>query len=491
MAVINTNLMTLTGQNNRLKTTNNIETAIQRLSSGLRVNGAKDDAAGQAIANRMESNVRANHQTIKGLNDGISLIQTAEGGLNNINSLLHRANELAVQAASETLSGSDRAAVNGEYLQLRSEIDRIALSTEAFGKTPLAPATPAPSPAKLGNTEHIAVKLDDVSRSFTSGIVPIAYIPAGATNVRIEMDSLGQDDDMQLFTLDGKHLVGTPVIATNDSPTDYIWASRGISDAATADSFLTKENGFQPGASYDASSFVDATGSYDLATPPVDQEIEGMQVTYSGDRDRAFDPDVENTSFNDGNLGAVGSAERVEVITIDETTEPLMLLIVGRGAFYAKATWDEMPIELVEPEPPSTPTSQATKIVASAAFSQGLSTMMIEPTPADSHSLGLDKVELDPAERAREALERLQEALSKIDTYRSQYGAMQNRFEGAIAGYEQSSISLQAAQSRIMDTDYAQESARLLKTQILQKAGDSVLAQANQSNQSVLDLLSL
>ncbi|SJN14811.1 Flagellar biosynthesis protein FliC [Halomonas citrativorans] len=261
MAVINTNLMATKIQNNRLKTTINTDTQIERLSSGLRVNSAKDDAAGQAIANRMESNLRANQKTMQGLSNGISLMQTAEGGLNTINSLLHRANELAVQAASETLSESDRAAVNGEYLQLRSEIDRIALSTEAFGKTPLAPASPAPSPATLGNTEHIAIKLDNASRSFTSGIVPVAYIPTGATNVRIEMDSLSADDDMQLFTLDGKHLVGTPVIDTTDSPTDHVWASRGISDAATANNFLTEGNGFQPGASYDASVFIDATES--------------------------------------------------------------------------------------------------------------------------------------------------------------------------------------------------------------------------------------
>lgn len=89
------------------------------------MNSAKDDAAGQTIANRMESNLRAHQKTIQGLSNGISLMQTAEGGLNTINSLLHRANELAVQAASETLSESDRAAVNGEYLQLRSEVARI------------------------------------------------------------------------------------------------------------------------------------------------------------------------------------------------------------------------------------------------------------------------------------------------------------------------------------------------------------------------------
>lgn len=267
MAVINTNISALTAHQSLGRTKASINTSMERLASGMRVNSAKDDAAGQAIANRMETNLRANAAATRGINDGISLMQTAEGGLDGINDILQRARELAVQAANGTLSEADRASINGEYKQLRAEIDRIAKGTEAFGKHPLAPSQPPPQPAQLGNTQHIVARLSETSSTFTSGVVPVAYIPEGATNVRIEINSLSADDDIQLFTRDGTHLVGTPIIASDGSPTDDVWASRGIEDQASADaseSFLTKANGFLPGASYDASEFKDAAGEKGL-----------------------------------------------------------------------------------------------------------------------------------------------------------------------------------------------------------------------------------
>lgn len=490
MSVINTNISALNGQGGLKRSQASMSTAMERLSSGLRVNGAKDDAAGQAIANRMETNVRANSTVTRGINDGISLMQTAEGGLDGINDILQRSRELAVQASNGTLSDADRASVNGEYKQLRAEIDRIAKGTEAFGKYPLAPSQPPPQPAQLGNTQHIVTKLTETSASFNSGIVPVAYIPEGATNVRIEINSLSADDDMQLFTRDGKHLVGTPIIGSDDSPTDEVWKSRGIEDKASADAngnFITEANGFLPGASYDASEFKDATGEYDIDAPPVSLDYNGMTVTYSGDRDRAFDAD--SNDFNNGSLGGVTSAEMREVITIDETSEELMLLVVGQGIFYAQATWDEMPGELVEAEPLPPPVSTATKIVTSASYGRGASTVTIEPTPADHASLGLEDVELDPLEKAREAMAKLQEAINQIDSYRGQYGALTNRFESAIEGLATQTVNTAAAQSRIIDADYAKESSSLAKAQILQQAGSSMLAQANQVPQSVLSLL--
>ncbi|WNL41788.1 flagellin [Halomonas sp. PAMB 3264] len=490
MMGIRTNMTSLALQQNRVTARNSAQTAIQRLSSGLRINSSKNDAAGRAIANKMESSIRANAQSQRGMNDGISLIQTAEGGLNSINNLLHRANRLAVQAASETLSSNDRSAINGEYMQLRDEIDRIANATEAFGKMPLAPAEPGPAPARLGNTEHITVKLDDKLKNFTSGIVPTAYIPAGATQVRIDMNSLRVDDDMQLFTLDGKHLVGTPVIGSDNSPTDYVWSSRNINDADSADKLMTEENGLLPGAAYDASVFKDATGQYSIDNPPVDFEYNGMRITYSGDRDRAFALE-EGTDFNSGSIDNVTPSETFEVITIDKTTEPLMLLVVGRGIFYAKATWDEMPVEWVDPEPSSAPTSQSTTIVTSADYGNDLETMTIEATPSDHRSLGLEEVSLDTAGNAQDAISYFQSALQTIGDYRGYYGATQNRLESAVTGSENQTADLYTAQSRIMDADYALESSRLVKSQILQRAGDALLAQANQSSQNVLKLLNL
>lgn len=191
------NALTLTILNQQSKSASRLSQAIERLSSGLRINSAKDDAAGQAIANRMTANLNANNVITDGMKDGLSLMQTAEGGLNEINNLLQRGRQLAVQAANGTLSDADRTSLDGEYQQIRAEIDRIASSTQIFGLYPLAPAEPGPQPAKLGNTLPLAEKFPDENTQyqFPSGVVSLAYIPTGAKNITITIDSLNADDD--------------------------------------------------------------------------------------------------------------------------------------------------------------------------------------------------------------------------------------------------------------------------------------------------------
>ncbi|CAM0554989.1 B-type flagellin [Vreelandella titanicae] len=482
MTVINTNLLSLNGQNQLKRSYSSMETAIERLSSGLRINGAKDDAAGQAIANRMESNLQVGKALTRGINDGISLMQTAEGGLDSINDILQRARELAIQSANGTLSDADRSSVNAEYQQLSEEIDRLSFGTEAFGKTPLAPAEPRPLPVKLGEAPHITELLGPGFESFTSGTVSLAYIPEGATNVTLEIDSFGLDDDIQIFTQDGKHLIGTPIDGAHP---DHVWQSRDATDLNA--SLLTPDNGFEPGASYDASLLQDAAGSYDLNSPPVELDYNDMKITYSGDGDRLDEAsaDDDGTEFNNGNL----SENMLERVTFDKVTENLIVFVVGQGSFNARATWDEMPIEYDDPEPVSTPVSTPTNIVVSAGVGQKMDSITITPTPSDTQSLGLEGVALDPIEKALEAIQKLEQAMGQVDEYRGQYGALNNRFESAIGTLSQEQVSLGTAKSRIEDADYAVETSNMMRAQILQQAGTSMLAQANQNPQSVLSLL--
>ncbi|MFB9866122.1 flagellin N-terminal helical domain-containing protein [Vreelandella sulfidaeris] len=485
MAVINTNLLSLSGQNQLQRSQSSMATAIERLSSGLRINGAKDDAAGQAIVNRMDSTLQAGKTLTRGINDGISLMQTAEGGLDSINDILQRSRELAIQSANGTLSDADRSSINAEYQQLAEEIDRLAFSTEAFGKTPLAPAEPRPLPVKLGNAPHITELLEPSFKGFTSGTVSLSYIPVGATNVVLEIDSQAYDDDFQIFTQDGKHLIGTPI--DGDHP-DYVWQFQNITDTASANTALiTTDNGFQPSASYDASLFQDAAGSYDLNSPPVELDYNGMKITFSGDGDRLAlaSADDDSTEFNNGQL----TDNMRERVTIDKVTENLIVFVVGKGSFNASATWDDMPIEYDDPEPALTPVSTSTNILVSAGVGQKAESITIAPTPSDTYSLGLKGVALDPREKALEAMQKLQQAMGQVDGYRSEYGALNNRFESAIGTLSHEQVSLGAAKSRIEDTDYAIEASNMVKAQILQQAGTSMLAQANQHPQNVLSLL--
>ncbi|WP_206022161.1 hypothetical protein [Billgrantia bachuensis] len=300
MTVITTNVLSLTGQSHLSRSQSQLAASMERLATGLRVNSAKDDAAGQAIANRMEASLRAGTVLSRGISDGISLMQTAEGGLDGINDILHRARELAVQAANGTLSNADRASIDAEYQQLAKEIDRIAFGTEAFGKTPLAPAEPRPLPVKLGSAPHITELLEPSFNRFSSGTRSMAYIPAGATNVMLEIDSLSFDDDIQIFTTDGKHLIGTPI--GGDHP-DYVWQYRNVSDAASADAMLvTSDNGFDANALYDDSLLQDSAGTHDPDSSPIVLDYNGMRIGYSGDGDRLeLDTAGEDgTKFNDG-----------------------------------------------------------------------------------------------------------------------------------------------------------------------------------------------
>ncbi len=454
MAIINTNLLSLNGQNHLKRSHSAMETAMERLSSGLRVNGAKDDAAGQAIANRMEANLRANDTITRGINDGISLMQTAEGGLDGINDILHRSRELAVQAANGTLSDADRASLNAEYKELRNEIDRIALGTQAFGKYPLAPASVPP--VQLGDTPSIVDLPIEINKDELSGIRAFRFIPEGVEGFRLAIHDHGQNDDIQIFAKDGSHVVGSRVPDTAGG----VW--RNVTTGNIEAEVLLSQSGFDEGAKYNDSEL--NVGVPNNPHESKTTNFRGMAITYSGD--------------------ANASGSHVEYLVIDKVTEPLFIFVTGNGSFnFSELRWDS-------PAPPEElPTSEETVIATSANFGDKMGKITIKPTPSDHVSLGLEDVELDPIEKAREAMAKLMEALNQVDGYRSQYGALHNRFESAIENLATQSINTAAARSRIMDADYAVESAAMVKAQILQQAGTTMLAQANQVPQNVLPLL--
>ena len=265
-------------------------------------------------------------------------------------------------------------------------------------------------PVKLGDAAHITELLELGFESFTSGTVSLAHVPSGATNVTLEINSLGLDDDVQIITQDGKHLIGTPIDGVH---TDHVWQSQDITNINT--SLLTSENGFEPGASYDANLLQDAAGSYDLSSPPVELDYNDMKITYSGDGDRLVLASVDdaNTEFNDGRL----PENMLERVTFEKVTENLIVFVVGQGSFNARATWDDMPIEYDDPEPVSTPVSTPTNIVVSAGVGQEMDSITIAPTPSNTQSLGLEGVALDPIEKALEAMQKLEQAMGQFDGY--------------------------------------------------------------------------
>ncbi|WP_147197616.1 flagellin [Pantoea sp. CCBC3-3-1] len=454
--------------------------SIERLSSGQRINGAKDDAAGQAIANRMQSNINADSTVTRGLNDAISYAQTAEGSLSVVSDMLIRAKSIAVHAANGTMSVSDRQSLDGEYQQILAAIGNIANGTEIFGKFPLATGHPQLPPVMLGDVAPINTKfpVQGQNYSFSSGVVPLAYIPAGATNISITIDSLSMDDDLQLFTRDGKHLVGTPI---DGSDADYTWASKGVTDDASATALLTTSNGFSSGASYDDSELITGGSSWNLSGSDA-LSYNGMDISYSGDGDRY--EDVATGGYNDG-LVAGNSQER---ITIDSVSEDLIVVVVGNGSFNANLTWGTLPEPTITPTVPPKQSGPLT-VVTSANYGQPLQSDTIDATPSDPKSLGLANTSLLTDGSTRTAMQALDAALETVSGYRADYGAKINRYESNKSVLSQQSIATQAAQSRIDDADYAQESSQLAKAQIKEQGQNAVMKMANQSAQNVLELL--
>ncbi|MDT3411929.1 UNVERIFIED_ORG: flagellin [Atlantibacter sp. SORGH_AS 304] len=479
MQAINYNEMTGLNLTVRKTTSSTLHESIERLSSGFRINGAKDDAAGQAIANRMRSNSNADTVVSRGLDDAISMAQTADGGLSTISERLIRAKSLAIQAGNSTLSDSDRRSIQNEYQSILDTIQSISEGTEIFGSYPLATDAPELPPALIGDVPPLSTKfpVSGTDYSFSSGIVSLAYIPAGAKNITITIDSLGLDDDIQLFTRDGKHLAGTPI---NGSDPDYTWKSRGITDSAKATSrVLTASNGFKSGATYDDSLLIEGGSSWALNGSST-LAYNGMTIKYSGDGDR-YEP---GAAYNDGSNGS----NRLERLTIDNVTEDLVVMVVGSGSFTSNLTWGELPKPTITPEVPPKQ-SRPWEVVTSATVGDEIKSTTIPTTPADVKSLGLTGTDLLSETTAGKAMGKLDQALEKVSGYRAQYGAFINRFESNKSVLAQQSVATQAAKSRIEDADYALEASKMAKAQLLQQGQDAVLKVANQAAENILSLL--
>ncbi len=374
--VINTNVLSLVTQNNLNRSQGVLGTAIERLSSGSRINSAKDDAAGQAIANRFTSNVKGLTQASRNASDGISIAQVTEGAVNEINDNLQRIRELAVQAQNSTNSESDRASIKEEVDQRLKEIDRISEQTQFNGIKVLSSDSKMTFQVGANDGETIDIDLKKVDR-----------------------DALG------LKSLD----VAASKYGQAVSASDFESLVKGSgTDAEAKQAVEDGINGIKLGtdAVTDAKIYyqTDANGVVDKNNVYIQGKINGKDVEL-----KAAVSATAKTATADGKLEFTGVAE---LDTADK-----------------KALADKGPLGT------------------------------------------LDK------------------ALSKIDTQRSQLGAFQNRMQSTINNLNNSVNNLSAARSRIQDADFAVEVSNMSRGQILQQAGTSVLAQANQVPQSVLSLL--
>ena len=502
MLSLRTNLMAINAARHLETSYSGLSNSVRRLSSGLRVGRAADDAAGLAVRELMRADIAAMNQGRRNTNDAISMIQVADGALQIIDEKLIRMKELAEQASTGTYDSTQRLMIDSEFQAMAAEIQRIATETnfnkvklldgslsgdhdgselksegalkvhfgagndsaedyyyveigdatlDGLGLASIGGPRYANRPLlsdKLQNAPINGFDLGPRYQDFASGIISFGIIPAGTTNIFFHMFDEGLNDSLQLFTTSGVHIAGTPLASPN---TD--WSFQGV-DATTVNSLvLTEANGFHAGATYDG-SVLNGTGTNLPFISPGDPPVpgytpghtinyNGMTIRYTGEGDLGpFDPHNPHDRY-------------WECMTIDVTTEDLVLVVVGQISFMIRAGWQR----------------------GGGGGGGG------------SGGGAVSAIAVNTQDKAQNALTRIDEAIVSKDKIRAHLGAMQNRLENTADNLTIQSENLQASESRISDADVAVEMTEFTKRAILTQAATSMLAQANSLPRMTLQLL--
>lgn len=416
---INTNVASLNAQRNLNASQGSLATSLQRLSSGLRINSAKDDAAGLAISERMNSQIRGLNQATRNANDGISLAQTAEGSLGQIGDNLQRMRELSVQAANGSLSADDRDALQSEVDQLKAEINRVANQT-SFNGTKLLDGSSGGFTFQVGAEANQTIVVSSLSSAKSA--------------------DLGQS---KYATADGAAVTPTATIGDNLSAAD---------GETTGESLLV--GGFK----------INGT------------EITGRDVKVA---DNTAVTAEEYKSFMNATVDAINVQSSTTGVTaqldIDSTSGAMQIKLFGVAA-NDTASGD---IVVATGTGGQDGSLVGLNVVTGAAAATG---QAVETT-------GFDSIDVTSIAGANKAMTMLDGAINAVNKMRGDLGAVQNRFSSTISNLQTSSENISASRGRIIDADFATETANLTRSQILQQAGTAMLAQANGLPQNVLSLL--
>ena len=500
-ATINTNIASLTAQRNLGVSQGSLNTSIQRLSSGLRINSAKDDAAGMAISERFTSQIRGMNQAVRNANDGISLAQTAEGAMKAAGDMLQRVRELAVQSANASNSASDRQALQQEVNQLVAELDRVAQTTEfngakllngSFGTQQFQVGANANQTivAATANLRTSVYGNNQVSGTDAAGVAPTGTLAASAA-----------------YAANG---VGAGAITINGalgSAAVNVLANEHASKTAESINLQTQYTGVTATARTEMELKFSATGAYSVTlesenkTDPktISFAIEGAGASGS----EALSKAVQAINEQSSKTGVVASLNK-DATGIVLTNATGNTIAVGKTA--AANAGDITVRKQVGKGDGSVTTSAGPQSLAGTdgageiavagyitldsdkSFSTVSTTTMLSGTQ-NSKLKKVSDLDITDFSKATHSLKTVDSALQYIAGERAKLGALQSRFETSIAALQVTSENMSASRGRILDADFAAETANLSRTQILQQAGTAMVAQANQLPQGVLALL--
>ena len=535
--VINTNVASLNAQRQLNNSANSLSTSLQRLSSGLRINSAKDDAAGLAISERFSAQIRGLDQARRNANDGISLSQTAEAAMQSSGDILQRIRELAVQSANATNSAGDRAALNSEVQQLTQELQRIAINTEFNGQKLLDGSFSSAQfqvgananqtiTATSGNFQVNAYGNYRLGGLATSTDTPngVGDLTVGSTaDAKLSTWITGNTSAVAAETITLSNSLGSREISiAAGSSAEQMAAKINQAEAgvrATANTSVVLGSGtadatsFQQGGSYTFLLATETTAgadpdAYTTVSFSIGGSASGVAASTNSQLSaavQAFNDVSGKTGFtaniveaDDGSLGirltseagkdlrivnantsdnavSINDISVLNGTTTGDTTAGSLAVASSAGWEGTASTWVTGQVT-VDSERSFSFTSTGTAILTSAGTVGGqLQTV--------------ENLDVSTVEASNRTLALVDSALAAVSSQRARYGALQNRFESTISNLQATSENLAASRSRIRDADFAAETANLTRAQILQQAGIAMLSQANALPNNVLSLL--
>ncbi len=473
---INTNVASLNAQRNLTNSTSSLSRSFQRLSSGLRINGAKDDAAGLAISNRLTAQIRGLNQAVRNTNDGISLAQTAEGALGETQNILQRVRELSVQSANDTNSASDRESLQAEVEQLTAEINRIG-ETTTFNNNKILDGSFLGASFHVGANSRETITVNVADGRATSlgrqarndGTVVSAGVSIASGSLAVNGVSIrgtvAADDTVSTTLNDGSAVAKAAAI--NDST--KFTGVRAIVNKSEDGNNADITNG-----ELNSVDFIQINGA----------TITGITVQ-NGDADDTLVNAINAVTDTTGVIASLNDASQLVLTAQDGRNIEVTASTVAAASITGLNSEVTGGSITLQAERQVTINNGTANINAGTGFGTGQGEFIYGVNNANTVST----IDITSREGANLAIDIADVAIGQVSSIRADLGAIQNRLESTINNLNATAENLSAARSRILDADFASETAQFTRNQIIQQAGVSVLAQANQQPQVALSLL--
>jgi flagellin len=523
---VNTNVASLNTQRNLNTSSKGLDTSLQRLSTGFRINSAKDDAAGLQISNRLTSQINGLNVATRNANDGISLSQTAEGALQQSTGILQRMRDLSLQAANGSNGASERAALQGEVNQLQQELGRIAETTSFGGRKILDGSFGSQAfqvganafetiNVSIGSSATDRIGINRVTTDKTSGYVPSSggltsgafvttsgVFAAATTGSYWGASGSGPSSGTAGIYIDSKLSSGpvrvefgggaatSEVAAAVNAKTDETGVTAQARTVARIGGFVLGASGAPNTVSFKLMAADSKSTEKDLVT---------VSAAINDPNDLTALADAINKESGKTGISAIAKGTEIELVQSSGKAIVFGDVSLSSGGMTVKG-YDFTGENVYGVSGTVLSGGAGGRVDGDLRFeAPDVFTVLASGLSLTTSGLGsgttystldaVDQIDISTSYGAQDALGIINGAIANIDSQRAQLGAVQNRFENTISNLQNISENASAARSRIRDTDFAAETSELTKNQILQQAGTAILAQANQLPQAVLSLL--